>query len=139
MGDFPTAQLVATVIAIYTDWEFTRIKGVGWKCAGITHFAAVITRIRDPKTTALIFASGKMLAQMVREMRESKAAHTIQVLWSLLYVLMAYSEYLKRISKDEDKTELFRLRFFRKCRSQNAVAYAFKGKCSQLLTNLTHY
>ncbi|GKA04462.1 hypothetical protein Tco_0683582 [Tanacetum coccineum] len=32
------SEKVATVIAIYTDWEFTRIKRVGWKCDGVTVF-----------------------------------------------------------------------------------------------------
>ncbi|GJY71009.1 TATA-box-binding protein isoform X2 [Tanacetum coccineum] len=133
---------VATVIAIYTDWEFTRIKGVGWKCAGITHFAAVITRIRDPKTTALIFASGKMLGQTVCEIRESKTAHTIQVSKNIESKRITGDQGLNTLQsspygmdyvnplglRDEDETELFRLRFLQKCISQNAVAYAFKGK-----------
>ncbi|GJR04140.1 retrovirus-related pol polyprotein from transposon TNT 1-94 [Tanacetum coccineum] len=74
MGDFPTARLVATVIAIYTDWEFTRIKGVRWKCDGVTHFAAVITRIRHQKTTTLIFASRKMDCTGVESEQSSKLA-----------------------------------------------------------------
>ncbi|KAI3766420.1 hypothetical protein L2E82_16477 [Cichorium intybus] len=34
MGAFLAAQLVATLIAVYVDWSFARIKGIGWKWAG---------------------------------------------------------------------------------------------------------
>ncbi|GJZ90851.1 TATA-box-binding protein [Tanacetum coccineum] len=76
MSDFPTTRLVATVIAIYTDWEFTRIKGVGWKCVGVTvfYFPLDIMKIRDPKTTALIFASRKMVCTGAKSEQSSKLA-----------------------------------------------------------------
>ncbi|XP_071680189.1 plasma membrane ATPase-like [Lolium perenne] len=32
---FFLALLVATLIAIYTNWEFARIKGIGWGWAGV--------------------------------------------------------------------------------------------------------
>ncbi|KAJ8753212.1 hypothetical protein K2173_017809 [Erythroxylum novogranatense] len=32
---FLAAQLVATIIAVYADWEFARIKGIGWGWAGV--------------------------------------------------------------------------------------------------------
>nr|GEX29885.1 plasma membrane ATPase 4-like [Tanacetum cinerariifolium] len=35
MGAFLAAQLVATVIAVYANWDFARIKGIGWKWAGV--------------------------------------------------------------------------------------------------------
>ena len=35
-------------------------------------FAAVIIRIRDPKTTALIFSSGKMVCTGAKDERASK-------------------------------------------------------------------
>ena len=38
----------------------------------LQRFAAVIIRIRDPKTTALIFSSGKMVCTGAKDERASK-------------------------------------------------------------------
>ncbi|CAL0301520.1 unnamed protein product [Lupinus luteus] len=35
MGAFVIAQLVATLIAVYANWSFAKIKGVGWGWAGV--------------------------------------------------------------------------------------------------------
>lgn len=35
IGAFVFAQLVATFIAVYADWPFTRVVGIGWNYAGI--------------------------------------------------------------------------------------------------------
>lgn len=43
-------------------------------CESIKRFAAVIMRIRDPKTTALIFASGKMVVTGAKSEDDSKLA-----------------------------------------------------------------
>ncbi|KAL9303797.1 hypothetical protein ACSQ67_021060 [Phaseolus vulgaris] len=43
-------------------------------CACIYRFAAVIMRIREPKTTALIFASGKMVCTGAKSEQQSKLA-----------------------------------------------------------------
>lgn len=40
----------------------------------LQRFAAVIMRIRDPKTTALIFASGKMVCTGAKSETDSKLA-----------------------------------------------------------------
>lgn len=32
---FVIAQLVATLIAVYANWEFAKIQGCGWKWAGV--------------------------------------------------------------------------------------------------------
>lgn len=45
-------QVIGNYIFSYVDHAFSMIT---------QRFAAVIMRIRDPKTTALIFASGKMV------------------------------------------------------------------------------
>lgn len=42
--------------------------------AGPQRFAAVIMRIREPKTTALIFASGKMVCTGAKSEQDSKLA-----------------------------------------------------------------
>lgn len=43
-------------------------------CFGIQRFAAVIMRIREPRTTALIFSSGKMVCTGAKSENESKLA-----------------------------------------------------------------
>ncbi|XP_057767885.1 ATPase 8, plasma membrane-type [Salvia miltiorrhiza] len=40
---FLAAQLVATVIAVYADWEFARIKGIGWGWAGVIWIYSIVT------------------------------------------------------------------------------------------------
>ncbi|GAV85502.1 E1-E2_ATPase domain-containing protein/Cation_ATPase_N domain-containing protein/Hydrolase domain-containing protein [Cephalotus follicularis] len=39
---FCIAQLVATLIAVYADWGFARIKGVGWGWAGVIWLYSII-------------------------------------------------------------------------------------------------
>jgi transcription initiation factor TFIID TATA-box-binding protein len=43
-------------------------------CFLLQRFVAVIMRIRDPKTTALIFASGKMVCPGAKSEEHSKIA-----------------------------------------------------------------
>ncbi|KEH39753.1 plasma membrane ATPase 4 [Medicago truncatula] len=45
LGAFVLAQLVATVIAVYADWEFARIKGMGWGWAGVIWLYSLVTYI----------------------------------------------------------------------------------------------
>ncbi|KAK8514327.1 hypothetical protein V6N12_009034 [Hibiscus sabdariffa] len=40
---FLLAQLVATVIAVYADWGFARIKGIGWGWAGVIWLYSLVT------------------------------------------------------------------------------------------------
>ncbi|EXB95573.1 ATPase 8, plasma membrane-type [Morus notabilis] len=42
---FIAAQLVATVIAVYANWEFARIHGIGWGWAGVIWIYSLITYI----------------------------------------------------------------------------------------------
>ncbi|KAL8138275.1 hypothetical protein V2J09_004276 [Rumex salicifolius] len=42
---FLIAQLIATFIAVYLDWEFARIKGMGWGWAGIVWLYTLVTYI----------------------------------------------------------------------------------------------
>nr|GMD11932.1 plasma membrane ATPase 4-like [Ipomoea batatas]GME10845.1 plasma membrane ATPase 4-like [Ipomoea batatas]GME21432.1 plasma membrane ATPase 4-like [Ipomoea batatas] len=39
---FVVAQLIATVIAVYANWEFARVKGIGWGWAGVIWLYSVI-------------------------------------------------------------------------------------------------
>ncbi|GAA0174080.1 primary active transporter [Lithospermum erythrorhizon] len=39
---FLIAQLVATIIAVYGDWEFARTKGIGWGWAGIIWIYSIV-------------------------------------------------------------------------------------------------
>ncbi|KAJ3693398.1 hypothetical protein LUZ60_008878 [Juncus effusus] len=43
LGAFVIAQLVATVIAVYADWGFARIKGIGWGWAGIIWLYSLVS------------------------------------------------------------------------------------------------
>ncbi|KAG8367545.1 hypothetical protein BUALT_Bualt16G0083000 [Buddleja alternifolia] len=40
---FFAAQLVATIIAVYANWEFARIKGIGWGWAGVIWIFTIVT------------------------------------------------------------------------------------------------
>ncbi|KAF8732998.1 hypothetical protein HU200_015355 [Digitaria exilis] len=40
---FFAAQLVATVIAVYADWEFCRIQGIGWAWGGAIWVFSIVT------------------------------------------------------------------------------------------------
>lgn len=40
---FVAAQLVATLIAVYADWGFARIKGTGWGWAGVIWLYSLVT------------------------------------------------------------------------------------------------
>ncbi|KAL5549237.1 hypothetical protein UlMin_004468 [Ulmus minor] len=42
MGAFLIAQLVATLIAVYADWEFARIKGCGWGWAAVIWLYSIV-------------------------------------------------------------------------------------------------
>lgn len=42
---FFAAQLVATIIAVYANWEFARIRGIGWGWAGVIWIYTLITYI----------------------------------------------------------------------------------------------
>lgn len=50
------------------------LHAVALRCPVLQRFAAVIMRIREPKTTALIFASGKMVCTGAKSEAESKLA-----------------------------------------------------------------
>jgi len=43
VGAFIAAQLVATVIAVYSSWGFARIEGIGWRWAGAIWLYSLIT------------------------------------------------------------------------------------------------
>ncbi|XP_074565700.1 plasma membrane ATPase-like [Curcuma longa] len=40
---FLIAQLVATLLAVYADWAFARIKGIGWGWAGLIWLYSIVT------------------------------------------------------------------------------------------------
>ncbi|KAJ8497313.1 hypothetical protein OPV22_007865 [Ensete ventricosum] len=42
VGAFIIAQLVATLIAVYANWGFARIKGIGWGWAGVIWLYSVV-------------------------------------------------------------------------------------------------
>ncbi|CAI9285671.1 unnamed protein product [Lactuca saligna] len=42
---FALAQIVATMLAVYSDWDFAEMKGVGWRWAGVIWLFSIITYI----------------------------------------------------------------------------------------------
>ncbi|AES65205.1 putative proton-exporting ATPase [Medicago truncatula] len=42
MGAFVIAQLIATLIAVYANWGFARIQGIGWGWAGVIWLYSII-------------------------------------------------------------------------------------------------
>ncbi|KAK6151634.1 hypothetical protein DH2020_014269 [Rehmannia glutinosa] len=43
LGAFLLAQLLATIIAVYANWEFARIQGIGWGWAGVIWIFSIVT------------------------------------------------------------------------------------------------
>ncbi|KAH6827471.1 H[+]-ATPase 8 [Perilla frutescens var. hirtella] len=43
LAAFFAAQLLATIIAVYANWEFARIKGIGWGWAGVIWIFSIVT------------------------------------------------------------------------------------------------
>ncbi|KAJ0251728.1 ATPase 1 [Hirschfeldia incana] len=40
---FVVAQLVATLIAVYANWEFAKVRGIGWGWAGVIWLYSIVT------------------------------------------------------------------------------------------------
>ncbi|XP_061346182.1 plasma membrane ATPase 4-like [Gastrolobium bilobum] len=45
LGAFMIAQLVATFLAVYANWSFARIKGMGWGWAGVIWLYTLVTYV----------------------------------------------------------------------------------------------
>lgn len=45
LGAFVIAQLVATLIAVYANWGFARIHGIGWGWAGVIWLYSIVTYV----------------------------------------------------------------------------------------------
>ncbi|KAL3695081.1 hypothetical protein R1sor_008732 [Riccia sorocarpa] len=43
MGAFCIAQLIATIIAVYANWGFAHIRGIGWGWAGVIWLYSLVT------------------------------------------------------------------------------------------------
>jgi len=74
MSAFVIAQLVATLIAVYANWGFARIKGCGWGWAGVVWLYSVITYLPlDPIKFAIRYIlSGRAWDNLL----QSKTAFT---------------------------------------------------------------
>ncbi|KAG6586089.1 Plasma membrane ATPase 4, partial [Cucurbita argyrosperma subsp. sororia] len=71
---FFIAQLVATVIAVYADWSFAKIKGVGWGWAGVIWLYSIVfyVPLDIMKFAIRYILSGKAWVSML----ENKTAFT---------------------------------------------------------------
>ncbi|KAF1871699.1 hypothetical protein Lal_00020493 [Lupinus albus] len=74
MGAFLIAQLVATFLAVYANWSFARIKGMGWGWAGVIWLYSLVTYVPlDILKFAIAYAlSGKAWNTLL----ENKTAFT---------------------------------------------------------------
>ncbi|GKV50368.1 hypothetical protein SLEP1_g57075 [Rubroshorea leprosula] len=61
---FIVAQLVATLIAVYANWDFAKIKGIGWTWAGVIWLYSLVTYIL---LDLLKFAIQYLLGSNVRD------------------------------------------------------------------------
>ncbi|KAK9715134.1 hypothetical protein RND81_06G145400 [Saponaria officinalis] len=68
MVAFLLAQLVATVIAVYAEWEFARVKGIGWGWAGAIWVYSIVTYfpLDILKFAARCSLSGKAWENMIQ-------------------------------------------------------------------------
>ncbi|KAM0017806.1 putative P-type H(+)-exporting transporter [Helianthus debilis subsp. tardiflorus] len=98
MGAFLAAQLVATLIAVYAEWKFARIKGIGWKWAGVIWLYSIVFYfpLDIMKFAIRYILSGKAWNSMIdqrtafttkkdygREEREAQWAHAQRTLHGL--------------------------------------------------------
>ncbi|CAL0325561.1 unnamed protein product [Lupinus luteus] len=74
MGAFLIAQLVATLIAVYADWGFAKVKGIGWGWAGVIWLYSIIFYfpLDIMKFAIRYILSGKAWVNMI----ENKTAFT---------------------------------------------------------------
>ncbi|GKU87492.1 hypothetical protein SLEP1_g1886 [Rubroshorea leprosula] len=61
---FILTQLVATLIAVYANWDFAKMKGIGWRWAGVIWLYSVVTYI---PLDILKFAIQYLLGSNVRD------------------------------------------------------------------------
>ncbi|XP_058723370.1 plasma membrane ATPase 4-like [Vicia villosa] len=73
LGAFLIAQLIATLIAVYANWGFARIQGIGWGWAGIVWIYSIVFYIPLDviKFATRYFLSGKAWSNL-----ENKTAFT---------------------------------------------------------------
>ncbi|CAL5374369.1 unnamed protein product [Camellia sinensis] len=80
VGAFLAAQLVATAIAVYANWEFARIQGIGWGWAGAIWVFSVVTYFPlDVLKFIIRYAlSGKAWDNMIEDKDYSKGEKEAQ-------------------------------------------------------------
>ncbi|CAL5184508.1 unnamed protein product [Lathyrus oleraceus] len=73
LGAFLIAQLIATLIAVYANWGFARIQGIGWGWAGVVWLYSIVFYIPLDviKFATRYFLSGKAWSNL-----ENKTAFT---------------------------------------------------------------
>ncbi|GLT58309.1 hypothetical protein SLA2020_312110 [Shorea laevis] len=71
---FIVTQLVTTLIAVYANWDFAKVKGIGWRWAGVIWLYSVVTYI---PLDFLKFAIQYLLGRNVRNtLLQDKTAFT---------------------------------------------------------------
>ncbi|XP_047950204.1 plasma membrane ATPase-like [Salvia hispanica] len=71
---FLVAQMIATLIAVYANWEFARIKGIGWGWAGVIWLYSVIFYI--PLDIFKFFVKYALSGKAWKNMIDNRTAFT---------------------------------------------------------------
>ncbi|XP_021731359.1 ATPase 8, plasma membrane-type-like [Chenopodium quinoa] len=74
MFAFLAAQLVATLIAVYAEWDFARVTGIGWGWAGVIWLYSIVTYI--PLDILKFVARYSLTGQAWDNMIQNKTAFT---------------------------------------------------------------
>ncbi|XP_027188362.1 plasma membrane ATPase 4-like [Cicer arietinum] len=74
MGAFLTAQLIATLIAVYANWGFARIHGIGWGWAGVIWLYSIIFYL--PLDVIKFFIRYLLSGKAWQNLLENKTAFT---------------------------------------------------------------
>ncbi|GLU01143.1 hypothetical protein SLE2022_184680 [Rubroshorea leprosula] len=102
---FILTQLVATLIAVYANWDFAKMKGIGWKWAGVIWLYSVVTYI---PLDILKFAIQYLLGRSVRDtlLRDKTAFNTK----NLFSDKNSYRELSEIAEEAKDRAEVIRPR-----------------------------
>ncbi|KAF3548226.1 hypothetical protein DY000_02005610 [Brassica cretica] len=130
---FVIAQLVATLIAVYADWTFAKVKGIGWGWAAVIWVYSILTYIpqdilkfairyilsgkawvsmfdkRTALTTRRDYGAGERQAEWAREQRTQHGLQTRQEV-NVFPENGGYRELSQIVEQAKKRAEIARLR-----------------------------
>ncbi|CAI0427849.1 unnamed protein product [Linum tenue] len=82
---FALAQLVATVLAVYANWSFARIKGIGWGWAGVVWLYSIVFYfpLDIMKFAIRYILSGKAWTNMLENKKKDYGKEEREAQWAL--------------------------------------------------------